>query len=68
MKVFEQFLGEGRGWVENNIDVCCHRNLGHDQAVLLRTCTYDRPGPMPCKIGSWFFQQERYRWPPASML
>ena len=40
------------GWVENKIDVCCHRNLGHDQAVLLRTFAYDHPGPMPCEIGS----------------
>lgn len=44
--------GEGRNWVENNIDVCCHKNLDHDQAVLLRTFAYDRPGPMPCGIDS----------------
>ena len=44
--------------MENNIDVCCHRDLGYDQAALLGTFTHERPGPMPCEIGSWFFQQE----------
>ena len=24
LAVFETFLEEGRGWVENNIDACCH--------------------------------------------
>ena len=33
LKVFEQFLGEGRSWMENNIDVCCHRDRGYDQEV-----------------------------------
>ena len=70
LAVFEQFLEEGRGWVENEIDACCHcaychKELGHDQAALaalFRTFAYDRPrAEACCEIGSWFFQRERYR-------
>lgn len=67
-KCYDRKNEEGRSWVENNIDVCCHRNLDHDQTVLLRTFAYDRPGPMPCESGSCFFQQEQYRRPPAVMF
>ena len=39
LAVFERFLEEGRGWVENNIDACCHcaychKELGRGQAAL----------------------------------
>ena len=70
LEVFEAFLEEGRGWVENNIDACCHcaycqKELGHEQAALaalLRTFTYDRPrAEVCCDIGLWFFQREQYR-------
>ena len=62
MAVFERFLEENRGWVENNIDACCHcsychKELGHDQAALaalFRTFTYDRPrAEVCCDIGLW---------------
>lgn len=70
LEVFEQFLKEGRGWVENNIDACCHcaychRKLGHDQAALtalFRSFLYDRPrAEICCEIGLWFFQREQYQ-------
>ena len=70
LEVFEQFLKEGRGWVENNIDACClcaycQKELGHAQeelAVLLRTFAYDQPrAEVCCEIGRWFFQKENYR-------
>ena len=70
LEVFEQFLKEGRGWVENNIDACCHcaychRELGHDQAALtalFRSFLYDRPrAEICCEIGLWFFQREQYQ-------
>ena len=69
LAVFEQFLAEGAGWVENNIDACCHcayclEKLGRtEQALraLLRSFAYDRPrAEVCCELGRWFFQQERY--------
>ena len=70
LEVFEQFLKEDRGWVENNIDACCHcaychRELGHGQAALtalFRSFLYDRPrAEVCCEIGLWFFQREQYQ-------
>ena len=70
LEVFERFLAEGHGWVENNIDACCHcaychKELGHSQETLealLRTFAYDRPrAEVCCDIGLWFFQREQYR-------
>ena len=70
LDVFERFLAEGRGWVENEIDACCHcaychKELGHEQAelaALFRTFEYDRPrAEACCEIGSWFFRREQYR-------
>ena len=70
LKVFEGFLAEGRGWVENNIDACCHcaycrEELNQpDQALeaLFHTFVYDRPrAEICCEIGRWFFQREQYR-------
>ncbi len=70
LAVFEQFLADGRGWIENNIDACCHcaychDKLGHSNAALtalFRTFAYDRPrAEVCCEIGLWFFQRERFR-------
>ncbi len=70
LEVFERFLSEGRGWVENNIDACCHcaychKELGHDRealAALLRSFAYDcHRAEVCCEIGLWFFQREQYR-------
>ena len=69
LAVFEKFLAEGRGWVENNIDACCHcaycrGELGQGEealSALFRTFVYDRPrAEVCCEIGRWFFQRERY--------
>lgn len=69
LSVFEQFLSDGRGWVENNIDACClcaycREQMGQPEAALaalLRTFTYDRPrAEACCEIGRWFFQKEQY--------
>ena len=70
LEVLERFLEEGQGWVENNIDACCHcaychKELGHDQAALaalMRSFVYDRPrAEVCCDIGLWFFQKQSYR-------
>ena len=67
VRVFERFLDEGRGWVENSIDACCHcaycyERMGRpDQALqsLLRSFAYDRPrAEVCCELGRWFFQRE----------
>lgn len=69
LEVFETFLSEGRGWVENNIDACCHcaycrRELGDSEAALaalFRTFVYDRPrAEVCCELGHVFFQREQY--------
>ncbi len=66
-QVFGEFLEEGRGWVENNIDACCHcaycyeRLERPEQALraLLRSFAYDRPrAEVCCELGRWFFQRE----------
>jgi len=70
LEVFERFLEEGRGWVENNIDACCHcaycyRELDRSQdalTALFRSFAYDCPrAEVCCEIGSDFFRQELYR-------
>ena len=56
LTVFEAFLEDGRGWVENNIDACCHcaycqEQMGQPEAALaalLRTFVYDRPRAEVC--------------------
>ncbi len=69
LSVLEAFLGEGRGWVENNIDACCLcarclEQLDRPQEALTalwRTFAYDRPrAEVCCEAGRWFFQKERY--------
>lgn len=69
LAVFEAFLAEGRGWIENNIDACCHcaycqEQLGREEealAALFRTFFYDRPrAEVCCDLGRWFFRRERY--------
>ncbi len=69
LAVFETFLAEGRGWLENCIDACCHcaycrEKLGQPEAALaalFRTFAYDRPrAEVCCELGRWFFERERY--------
>ena len=67
VRVLERFLDEGRGWVENNIDACCHcaycyERIGRPERALqslLRSFAYDRPrAEVCCELGRWFFQRE----------
>ncbi|MBD5148709.1 MAG: glycosyltransferase family 2 protein [Oscillibacter sp.] len=67
VQVLERFLDEGRGWVENNIDACCHcaycyERMGQPEwalGPLLRSFAYDRPrAEICCELGRWFFQRE----------
>ena len=69
LAVFEAFLAEGRGWVENCIDACCHcaycqEKLGRHEAALaslFRTFSYDRPrAEVCCELGRWFLERERH--------
>jgi len=69
LAVFETFLTEGRGWVENCIDACCHcaycqEKLGQSEralAALFRAFAYDRPrAEVCCELGRWFFERARY--------
>ena len=69
LAVFQDFLKEGRGWLENNIDACClcaycQEQLGRDEAALsslFRAFAYDRPrAEVCCELGRWFFRRERY--------
>ncbi|MDE6260014.1 MAG: glycosyltransferase [Oscillospiraceae bacterium] len=68
VQVLEDFLDEGRGWVENSIDACCHcaycyeRMEQPERALqsLLRSFAYDRPrAEVCCELGRWFFQREQ---------
>ena len=68
IQVFERFLDEGRGWVENNIDACCqcaccYERLDRPEPALqslLRSFVYDQPrAEICCEIGRWFFQREK---------
>jgi len=67
--VFTQFLDEGRGWVENNIEACrvmaqCLAALGNvDQArsALLRSFEYDNPrAEVCCALGDHHFAQSEH--------
>ncbi len=69
LAVFEKFLADGQGWVENCIDACglcaeCREQLDQPQealAALLRTFAYDRPrAEICCEVGRWFFRRARY--------
>ncbi|MCI9445680.1 MAG: glycosyltransferase [Oscillospiraceae bacterium] len=67
VRVFERFLDEGRGWLENRIDACCHCACCYERMdrpekaldSLLRSFAYDRPrAEVCCELGRWFFQRE----------
>lgn len=72
IKIFEQFLAEGQGWVENKIEACrfcafCHDGLGQDEqalAVLFCSFVYDLPrAEICCDVAHHFF--DRQDWPRA---
>ncbi len=67
--VFERFLLEEEGWVENKIEACsvcarCYYQMNQDQAalsILLRSMSFDRPRPeLCCEIGKHFLEHENY--------
>lgn len=67
---FRQFLDEGAGWLENNIDACaimgyCAYEMGKDNVAiqcLLRSLEYDEPrAEICCDIGKHFFDRGAYK-------
>lgn len=69
ISVFEKFLDEGEGWLENKIDACkhcayCHYGLEQgDKALmaLLRSFSYDIPrAEICCDIGRHMFDRQLY--------
>lgn len=69
IRIFETFLDEDAGWVENKIDACIHcfycynglhREMEGKQA-LLRSFLYDLPrAEICCYLGGCFFEQAQY--------
>lgn len=64
--VFQMFLLEGRGWLENTIEAClnlsqCLENLGNRDGALMalfQSFRYDEPRPeLCCAIGNWFLKE-----------
>ncbi len=67
--VFQQFLAEGQGWVENNIEACrglaqCLFRLKREKEgldALFCSFRFDAPrAEVCCDIGQYFMGQERY--------
>lgn len=65
-EILNNFLGEGKGWVENNIDACkilsyCHYKNGNEKLALntlFRSFEYDNPrAETCCDIGKHFFDR-----------
>ena len=66
VSVFERFLLEEDGWIENKIEACsvcagCYYRLGQEQAalsMLLRSMSYDLPrAELCCEIGKHFLER-----------
>lgn len=69
VETFETFLDSGLGWIENNIDACCHcaycyTEMGEGKKALqalFRSFTYDLPrAEVLCEIGGCFLKQEQF--------
>lgn len=69
VEVYERFLAEGKGWVEDNIACCgkladCYYHLGEQDKALasvLRSFQYDRPRPeFCCRLGYHFLEQKDF--------
>ncbi|MCL2107246.1 MAG: glycosyltransferase family 2 protein [Oscillospiraceae bacterium] len=80
-EMFERFLDEGRGWIENNIEACrvlaqCRLALREPKPALqalLRSFAYDVPrAELCCEIGYYYFTRQDYRvaayWYKAALL
>ena len=70
VSVFERFLLEEDGWIENKIEACsvcaaCYYRLGQEQAalsMLLRSMSYDLPrAELCCEIGKHFLERGNCR-------
>lgn len=70
IEIFDHFLNEGKGWIENNISACqnlhsCYQAIGESQTALLalfRSFSYDSPrAEICCDIGQHFMKLENYR-------
>lgn len=69
MKQLHQFLKEGRGWVEDEIQAtillaeCCFKLGKRNQGIhsLFRSFLYDEPrAEVCCSIGKYFFEENKY--------
>lgn len=69
LRVFEQFLAEGQGWLENKIDACRHCALCWDALgsrekaleALFRSFIYDLPrAELCCDVARHFFDWENW--------
>lgn len=72
VRQFNEFLDEGQGWIENNINACkdlaqCYARLGEDISALqslLRSFCYDVPrAELCCDIGKYFLTGSNTRQP-----
>ncbi|GGG87267.1 tetratricopeptide repeat-containing glycosyltransferase family 2 protein [Paenibacillus radicis (ex Gao et al. 2016)] len=66
IRYYEQFLGTGKGWIEDNVAACakladCYSELEESRLMvdsLLRSFYYDHPRPeFCCRLGFYFLQQ-----------
>lgn len=69
IKVFNEFLNDDLGWIENNIEACknlaeCYYSLKDNRMALrslIRSFEYDEPrAEICCLIGNWFFMFKEY--------
>lgn len=69
VEVYERFLSEGKGWVEDNIACCgkladCYHQLGDREravASVLRSFQYDSPrAEFCCRLGHYFLEKKDY--------
>lgn len=68
-RIFEKFLKDDKGWIENKIGACkdlanCYKKLGESEKSLnslLRSLYYDVPrADISCLIGRHFFDKSQY--------
>lgn len=67
--LWEAFLAEGQGWVENKREACrdlsaCYLRMGQKEkafAALTRELAFGLPrAELCCELGNWFFREENY--------
>lgn len=69
VKLFNEYLNEGKGWIENNISACkdlalCYYSMNENEKALnslFRSFNYDVPrAEMCCEIGKHFFDKSMF--------